>query len=139
MSAADIEAVNAFLTLMKAGDVQGASEQLAEDVVFEEMGSVPHSGTYRGREGFIGLIGQFGDLYGGFELADVSVHDAGEFIVAKMTATFVAKDSSCKAVMRVTEHYTMRDNKMAHADIYYKDPDQFKAFDHRSDSRLSMG
>jgi ketosteroid isomerase-like protein len=130
MSEADVASVRKFLDLVQAGDIQGAVGQMTEDVVVEEMGSIPHSGTFHGRDGFLGLIARFGELYGGFALSDVSVHDAGEFVVAKMTGTFTSKDGTRQAVMPVTEHYTMRDHLMAHADVYYKDPDQFKEFDY---------
>jgi ketosteroid isomerase-like protein len=130
MSEVDVKEIEKFLQLVQAGDIQGAVGQMAEDVVVEEMGSIPHSGTYRGRDGFLGLITKFGQLYSGFALDDITVHDAGEFIVGRMTGTFTSKDGTKQAVMRVTEHYTMRDHKMAHADVYYKDPDQFKEFDY---------
>jgi ketosteroid isomerase-like protein len=130
MSDTDVKEIEKFLELVQAGDIQGAVLQMTEDVVVEEMGSIPHSGTYHGRDGFLGLITRFGELYGGFALSDVSVHDAGAFVVAKMTGTFTSKDGTGQAVMAVTEHYTMRDHKMAHADVYYKDPDQFKTFDY---------
>ena len=129
MSQRDVEEVEKFLTLVTAGDIENAVLQMSEDVVIDEAGSLPHSGTYRGRQGFLDLIALFGRLYGGFALADTSVHDAGDFIVARMTGTFTSKDGAKQAVMPVTEHYTMRDGKLAHADVYYKDPDQFKAFD----------
>jgi ketosteroid isomerase-like protein len=130
MSDIDVKEVEKFFELVQAGDIQSAVMQMTEDVVVEEMGSIPHSGTYHGREGFVGLITKFGGLYGGFTLSDVSVHDAGEFVVARMTGTFTSKDGSKQAAMPVTEHYTMRDNKIAHADVYYKDPDQFTTFDY---------
>ncbi|HEY1967276.1 MAG TPA: nuclear transport factor 2 family protein [Pseudonocardia sp.] len=131
MSDTDVKEIERFLELVQAGDIHGAVMQMTEDVVVEEMGSIPHSGTYHGREGFLALITRFGELYGGFALSDVSVHDAGSFVVARMTGTFTSKDGSKRAIMPVTEHYTMRDHKMAHADVYYKDPDQFKSFDYR--------
>lgn len=130
MSQRDVEEIEQFLALVSAGDIENAVLQMTEDVVIDEAGSLPHSGTYYGRQGFLQLIEKFGGLYSGFALADISVHDAGAFIVAKMTGTFTSKDGTKQAVMPVTEHYTMRDGKMAHADVYYKDPDQFKAFDY---------
>ena len=130
MSDTDVKEIEKFLELVQAGDIQGAVLQMTEDVVVEEMGSIPHSGSFHGRDGFLGLITKFGELYGGFALSDVSVHDAGAFVVAKMTGTFTSKDGAKRAVMPVTEHYTMRDHKMAHADVYYKDPDQFREFDY---------
>jgi ketosteroid isomerase-like protein len=130
MSERDVKEVEKFLDLVLAGDIQNAVLQMDENVVVEEMGSIPHSGTYRGRDGFVALLTRFGELYGGFALSDVSVHDAGEFIVARMIGTFTSKDGTKQAVMPVTEHYTMRNNKLAHADVYYKDPDQFRGFDY---------
>jgi ketosteroid isomerase-like protein len=130
MSQHDVDEIEKFLALVSVGDIENAVLQMTEDVVIEEAGSLPHSGTYHGRQGFLELITRFGALYSGFALGDISVHDAGAFIVAKMTGTFTSKDGTKQAVMPVTEHYTMRDGKMAHADVYYKDPDQFKAFDY---------
>jgi ketosteroid isomerase-like protein len=127
MSEADVESVNALLKFLQAGDVKGAANQLADDVILDEMGSLPHSGTFHGREGFFKLMKRFGELYGGVALDDVSVHDAGAFVVAKLTGTFTSKNGEHKAVMPVIEHYTMRDGKVAHADVYYKDPNQFNA------------
>lgn len=127
MSEADAESVNTYLKLLQAGDVTGASEHLADDVIVDEMGGVPHSGTFHGREGFFKLMKRFGELYGGVALDDVSVHDAGAFIVAKMTATFTSKNGEHTAVVPAVEHYTMRDGRVAHADVYYKDPSQFNA------------
>jgi ketosteroid isomerase-like protein len=130
MSQRDVDEIEKFLRLVSAGDIGNAVLQMTEDVVIEESGSLPHSGTYTGRQGFLDLITRFGRLYSGFSLTETTVHDAGDFIVARMTGTFTSKDGSRQAVMRVTEHYTMRDGKMAHADVYYKDPDQFRAFDY---------
>jgi ketosteroid isomerase-like protein len=130
MSQRDVVEIEKFLALVSAGDIENAVLQMTEDVVIDESGSLPHSGTYHGRQGFLDLITKFGQLYSGFALADISIHDAGAFIVANMTGTFTSKDGTKQAVMPVTEHYTMRDGKMAHADVYYKDPDQFKAFDY---------
>jgi ketosteroid isomerase-like protein len=130
MSDTDVKEIDKFLELVQAGDINNAVLQMAENVVVEEMGSIPHSGIYHGRDGFLDLIEKFGWLYGGFALSDISVHDAGEFVVAKMTGTFTSIDDTNQAVMPVTEHCTMRDHEMAHADVYYKNPDQFKSFDY---------
>ena len=81
MSQRDVVEIEKFLALVSAGDIENAVMQMAEDVVIEESGSLPHSGTYYGRQGFLDLITKFGQLYSGFALADISIHDAGAFIV----------------------------------------------------------
>jgi ketosteroid isomerase-like protein len=126
MTQTDIAVVRTFLEAVIGGDIDTALAQLTDDVEVVEMGSIPHSGTYRGRQGFSDLMARFGELYGGFEITDISVHDAGEFIVARMLGTFLSKAGDSTITMPITEHYWMNGGRMAKADVYYKDPDQFR-------------
>jgi hypothetical protein len=53
------------------------------------------------------------------------VHDAGEFVVARMNATFTSQDNGRSITMPVTEMYWVKDGKISHIDVYYKNPRLF--------------
>lgn len=128
MASADVKTVEGFLTSLVSGDLESAVSLLTDDVELVEAGGIPHSGTYRGHAGVYELIGKIGDLFGGFALGDSSFHDAGEFVVGRMTATFFSKaDPDKSASMPVAEHYWLRDGKIAYVDVYYKYPERLEA------------
>lgn len=129
MSAEDVKVAEAFFACLQSGDVEGAAALVTDDVELVEAGGVPHAGTYRGREGFFELLGRMGSLLGGVELTDYTASDAGDFVVGRMTATFTAKAGDGRISMPVVELYRIRDGKLAHADIYYKDPSLFAGLD----------
>ncbi|MGU3498721.1 nuclear transport factor 2 family protein [Mycobacterium sp. C31M] len=124
MSAEDVSVVRTFVECVKAGDVEGALAVLADDVVTVESGSMPHAGTYTGKEGQRRLIGLLHNLFGHLELSDESFYDVGEFVVTRMTATFHSKDGGRQVSMPVAEFYWIEDGKIARSDVYYKDPAQ---------------
>lgn len=126
MSEADVATVHRFFDSVKAGDAETALAQLTDDVIVDEMGDVPHTGTFHGPEGFGKILQMFGENYSGFELDVKSVNDAGDFIVGRMTMTVTSKNGEVTISMPITEHYTMRDNKICHVDVYYKNPEKFK-------------
>lgn len=125
MSEADVAAVQKFFDCVKAGDADGALAQLTEDVVVEEMGGIPHSGTFHGPAGFAQILQMFAENYSGFDLDVKSVNDAGDFIVGRMDLTVTSKNGDVEISMPITEHYTMRDNRICHVDVYYKHPEKF--------------
>ena len=122
MSAENVELVSKFLNCLITGDLGGALGYAADDMTLVEAGSIPHAGTYVGRDGLIQLVTAIGELFGGFELHEASFHDAGEFVVSRMNATFVAKSGDRKVTMAVAEHYWVRDGKISYVDVYYKEP-----------------
>lgn len=122
MAADDVHIVKTFVGYVKAGESEGALETLADDVVTVEAGSMPLAGTYIGKEGQRHLIRQLHTLFGDLKLSDESFYDAGEFVVARMTATFQSKDGSRQVSMPVAEFYWVRGGKITRSDVYYKEP-----------------
>lgn len=122
MSAADVEIVRKFLSSLIAGDLSGALALASDDLQLVEAGSIPHAGTYTGPEGLRQLFGSIGEIFGGFELGDASFHDAGEFVVGRMQATFISRSHDKKVTMAVAEHYWVEDGKVSYVDVYYKEP-----------------
>lgn len=122
MSTADVEVVEKFLSSLIAGDIPGALAHASVDLRLVEAGSIPHAGTYEGHDGLGRLLTRINDLFGGFELGDASFHDAGEFVVSRMKATFISKTGDRRVSMAVAEHYWVREGKVAYVDVYYKEP-----------------
>jgi ketosteroid isomerase-like protein len=122
VSQENVQVVEKFITSLTSGDLDGALALVTDDLELVESGSIPHDGTYRGRDGVVELMTKVGQSFGGFELKDPSFHDAGEFVVGRMTATFRSKTSAEEVTMAVAEHYWVRDGKIAYVDVYYKDP-----------------
>lgn len=122
MSTENVKVVERFITCLTSGDIDGALGQVADDLELVEAGTIPHAGTYVGPKGVVELITKIGELFAGFELGDASFHDAGEFVVGRMTATFISKSGDRRASMAVAEHYWVRDGKVSYVDVYYKEP-----------------
>lgn len=94
MSTNSLQVVESFISCVKAGDGEGALAQLADDVTIVEAGSIPHEGTFEGKDGVGDLLQQIDTTFGGLELSEESFHDARDFIVARFTATFHSKSTS---------------------------------------------
>jgi ketosteroid isomerase-like protein len=116
--------VEEFLALGIRGDVDGALALVGSTCVVEESGGFPHSGTYVGPNGFLDLLTK---MFSDFApvVTDATLHDAGDFVVGRMNATFTSQDNGRSITMPVTEMYWVKDGKISHIDVYYKNPRLF--------------
>jgi ketosteroid isomerase-like protein len=127
MSARDVTVMEQFFACFATGDIQGCIDRMHDDCVVVEAEGLPHSGTYYGGRGFGELVAKIGALYSSASLTDCRVHDAGEFVAARMIGTFTSRSNALTVSMPVTEHYWLTDGKISRADVYYKDPTAFDA------------
>jgi ketosteroid isomerase-like protein len=118
------QVVEQFLALGMRGDVDGVLALVGSTCVVQESGGVPHSGTYVGPNGFRDLLTKMLPDFAPV-VTDATVHDAGEFVVARMNATFTSQDNGRSITMPVTEMYWVKDGKISHIDVYYKNPRLF--------------
>ena len=127
MSEKDVRVMEEFFECFANGDIAGCMSRMHEDCVLVESGGLPHSGTYVGAQGFLELVTKIGELFSTATLTDCTVHDAGEFVVARMTGHFTSRANGLTVSQPVTEHYWLTDGRISRADVYYKNPKEFDA------------
>lgn len=113
--------VEQFLALGIRGDVDGALALVGSTCVVDESGGFSHSGAYFGPNGFLDLVTK---MLADFApvVTDTTLHDAGEFVVGRMNVTFTSQETGRSIAMPVVEMYWVKDGKISHIDIYYKNP-----------------
>jgi hypothetical protein len=120
MSAEDVEVVRRFTAGLRSGEVAACLELLHPENVFDEAEGLPFAGDYSGHEGFMRLLKDVNRLFE-VKLAEPQISDAGDCVVVQLTGTFTSRATSRSAEMPVVDLYRVRDGKVAHVDVYYKD------------------
>jgi ketosteroid isomerase-like protein len=115
-----VETVRRFTAALAAGDVKTCLELLQPDNVFDEAAGLPFGGDYSGPEGFIRLLKDVGRLFE-VKLSEPQVSDAGDRVLVRLTGTFTARATGRTLETPVVDLYTVRDGKVAHVDVFYKD------------------
>jgi ketosteroid isomerase-like protein len=121
MSSEQVAVVTRFLEGFAAGDIAAALDCLAPDCVVDEAHGLPFSGRYVGQDGFMEILGRMSAKLDA-EVTSVETLDAGEVVIGKLGISFVSKATGRELPTTVVEIYTVRDGKIAYADVYYKDP-----------------
>jgi ketosteroid isomerase-like protein len=125
MSHEDKLVLDTFLAYATKGDYEKALSYFAEDCTIIEADGMPHSGTYVGAQGFADAMKKMSAVAVP-EITEVTTHDAGEFVVARMSVTFTSVTNDRQISMPVTELYWLEKGKIQLVDAYYKNP---RAFD----------
>lgn len=101
-----------------SGDLPGALEALAEDVVVYEPDFLPYGGVYRGKQAFVELFGKIAQC---LDLSRVTVH----YYVAdgeRVIAVLGIPDLTTGELAHFAEQSTVRDGKIAEMRLFYYDP-----------------
>jgi uncharacterized protein len=102
-----------------SGDVEGALACFTPDATIDEGDSLPWGGKFHGSAGFVEFMTA---IAAECDLSQwVTITDAGDFVVVRGVATFRARATGDAVEMPLVEIHTIRDGKIAHADVYYKD------------------
>jgi ketosteroid isomerase-like protein len=120
MSAPDLEVLRRYATAIGEGDLQTILSCLHSDFVLNEPATLPYGGDHVGRDGFVDLARQVFAHYR-TEMLGNSVHDAGEFGVARMLFRFTSHRTGASMELPLTEHYWFEDGLLARGEIFYKD------------------
>lgn len=120
MSAEDVEIVRRFTSALRDGNVPACLELLHPDNTFDEATGLPFGGDYSGADGFLRLLK---DVVRQFEvkLSEPELSDAGHCVMVRLTGTFTSRATGRTVEMPVVDLYTVRDGKVAHVDVFYKD------------------
>jgi ketosteroid isomerase-like protein len=120
VSVEDVEVVRRFTASLRNGDMPACLELLHPENVFAEADGLPFSGDYSGHDGFIRLLKDVGRLFE-VKLSEPMMNDAGDCVLVQLTGTFTSRVTGRSAEMPVVDLYRVRDGKVAHVDVYYKD------------------
>jgi ketosteroid isomerase-like protein len=125
MSAENVE-------LMRAGQKQFAEtgepawENLHPDVEVHDH-DIPDAGSYRGHEGVVRWLQQWGEAWESFELGPTEFIDAGDKVVGLFTLTATGKGSGVKLERNDAIVWTLRDGKIIELDYFNNRPDALAA------------
>jgi ketosteroid isomerase-like protein len=109
-----------YVDAIGAGDIKTILACLHPEFVLTEAASLPYPGDFVGRDGFVDLARKV-DAHYRTELLDSSVHDAGEFAVARLRFRFTARRTGRSTEMPITELYWFTDGLMRRGDVFYQD------------------
>ncbi|GAA5153130.1 nuclear transport factor 2 family protein [Pseudonocardia eucalypti] len=101
-----------------SGDLPGALEVLADDIVVHEPEFLPYGGVYRGKQEFAELFGKIAQF---LDLSRVTVH----YYVAdgeRVIAVLGIPDLGTGELTHFAEQSTVRDGRIAEMRLFYYDP-----------------
>jgi ketosteroid isomerase-like protein len=121
MTRGDSEVVRRFTAGLRAGDVPGCLELLADDIVFSEPDGLPFGGDYHGKDGFVRLLRAVGRDFR-MDLDEPAIGDAGAFVAVRVRGRVTSRATGRWLDLRVVDLYELRDGLITRVDVYYKDP-----------------
>jgi ketosteroid isomerase-like protein len=114
--------VRRFVAAAGAERLHERQSLMHDDFVVHEAGGLPFSGDYYGPQGFSELLDRMHDVLQ-LEAGPVIIDALGEDAVAsRFRLSFTARASGESVEMALVEIYTVRDERVAELDVYYKDP-----------------
>jgi hypothetical protein len=116
-----VATVRQFYDFCSAGDLEGATRLLHEDLAIHEPVALPYGGEYRCPAGFREIMGRITEQ---FEPSVVSIKclDSGNPVVVRLVGRFKSRATGRSVDMDVVELHTVRDGRIVDLDVYYKDP-----------------
>lgn len=120
MGKPDLDVLRRYVDAIGAGDLKTIMTCLHPDFVLNEPATLPYGGDHVGHDGFAGLAYAVAAHYR-TELLDSSVHDAGEFAVARMRFRFTSKRTGASMELPLLELYWFDGGLMVRGEIFYKD------------------
>ena len=120
MSRTGGQVARAYLDAFQRGDVDAALACLAPDSVIVEPDGLPFSGRFVGREGFMELLGALTSVFDAV-VERTDVHEAESIVVGQISLTLTSKSSGKSLPVNAVELYTVVDDHIAVADVYYKE------------------
>jgi ketosteroid isomerase-like protein len=107
-----------LLARLTAGDYEGALEFVSSDFHCIEAENMPYAGDYRGKQGFIELMGKLFSVFNDFEIVDMTAD--GDAVILQVTMI----NRSDKGVFRMplTELWQMPGGQLTKAIPCYFDP-----------------
>jgi hypothetical protein len=120
MSAPDLEVLQRYATAIGEGDIKTTLDCLHPEFVLNEPATLPYGGDHVGRDGFVELARQVFAYYR-TEMLGNSVHDAGEFAVARMRFRFTSHRTGASLELPLVELYRFQDGLLARGEVFYKD------------------
>lgn len=120
MSEASVATLTRFFELVSAGEMASALKLMHPRCVVSEASGLPYGGDYVGPQGFIDL---FAAIAQDFELKVNSsqVREAGDVVIAEMTASLRAKKTGELLDTAIIEFYRFTDGQISGIDVFYKD------------------
>src|SRR5437762_1075511 len=107
-----VATVQRFMDLNIAGDIESGSHVMSEDVAVHEAPGLPYGGEYRGRDGFLELLGKIGGSYDLVPVEVLGVRDAGDDVVVVTShLRFTSKKSGRSAETHVCELFQVRNGE----------------------------
>jgi ketosteroid isomerase-like protein len=108
------DVIKSFYGALEGGDLPGALDLLADDVVWIDMAGFPYGGTYHGPDAVRdGVFVPLGTEWAGFGLRVDEVLDAGDAVVGIGTYSGTYRATGKAMSARVTHVFRVRDGKIA--------------------------
>jgi uncharacterized protein len=120
MSRPDLAVLQRYVDAIGAGDIKAILRCLHPEFVLNEPASLPYGGDHVGRDGFVELARQVFARYR-TELLSSSVHDAGEFGVARMRFRFTSQRTGASIELPLVELYWFTDGLLGRGEVFYQD------------------
>lgn len=120
----NIEISRQLLASLSQGDHEGAMAFVSDGFFCLEAESMPYAGTYRGKAGFLELMGKLFTTFNGFDLVDIT--GDGDAVILQVTI----KHESMRGTfgMPLTELWYLRDGLLVEAIPCYFDPGKVQDF-----------
>jgi ketosteroid isomerase-like protein len=120
----NVSTARTLLGRLAAGDHNGALEFVSPDFYCVEPENMPYVGEYRGKQGFMELMGKLFSVFNDFELVDVT----GDGANVVLQVTIINRSEKGLFRMPLTELWRMPDGKLKDAIPCYFDTGMVQDF-----------
>lgn len=120
----NIEISQQLLASLANGDYEGAMAFVSNDFFCLEAENMPYAGVYRGKTGFLELMGKLFTTFNGFDLVDIT--GDGDAVILQVTIKHESERGTFN--MPLTELWYMRDGLLVEAIPCYFDPAKVQEF-----------
>jgi ketosteroid isomerase-like protein len=114
----NVELVRKAIAAWMSGDIDGAAELAASDIVSRRMPPIPDPQTYHGFEGVQQMYSDWTAQFGAFEM-EIGEHiDAGERVIVEFIQQGTGLASGAAVVGRFWFAFTVANGRLARMDVY---------------------
>ena len=127
MSRGNVETVRRMYAAQARGDLETGLSYLDPGIEFSQPAGLPGGGTYYGHEGVIEAFTRWSGAWDDYRLEVEDLRDFGDHVLARTRHRGRGKGSGIDVERQVFQVWTLRNDKVVRASMYYDEAEALEA------------
>jgi uncharacterized protein len=127
MSQDNVDTIRRMYAAYGRGDLQAGLACLDRDIEFSQPDDEPGGGTYHGHDGVIQAFARWTGAWDDYRVEVDELIDLGDDVLARTRHLGRGKDSRVEVEMKIFQLWTLRDDKVVRARMYYDEAEAREA------------